>query len=94
MRTCWWKISWLPVPALHFHRAARILAEEGPDLLQQILVKLAGITFDHNEDGELEYGQEGAHSRRRILHVGDGTGERHHDRADRRFAKTIPMWNY
>jgi len=54
--------------------AARILAEEGPDLLQQILVKLGGIKFDHNEDGEIEYGQEGAHSRRRILHVGDGTG--------------------
>ncbi len=54
--------------------AARILAEEGPDLLQQILVKLGGINFDHNEDGEIEYGQEGAHSRRRILHVGDGTG--------------------
>jgi L-aspartate oxidase len=55
-------------------KAARILAEEGPGLLQEILVRMAGITFDHNSDGNIEYGQEGAHSRRRILHVGDGTG--------------------
>jgi L-aspartate oxidase len=55
-------------------RAAQILAEEGPELLNEILVKTAGITFDHGKDGDLEFGQEGAHSRRRILHVGDGTG--------------------
>jgi L-aspartate oxidase len=54
--------------------AARILAEEGPVLLDEILVGTAGIHFDHKPDGELEYGQEAAHSRRRILHVGDGTG--------------------
>ncbi len=54
--------------------AARILAEEGPALLQQVLVGMAGIHFDHESDGDPEYGQEGAHSRRRILHVGDGTG--------------------
>jgi L-aspartate oxidase len=55
-------------------KAARILAEEGPDLLQEVLVETAGITFDREKDGDIEYGQEGAHSRRRILHVGDGTG--------------------
>ena len=56
-------------------RAARILAEEGPDLLQEVLVRTAGIIFDHEKDGDIEYGQEAAHSRRRILHVGDGTGK-------------------
>jgi L-aspartate oxidase len=55
-------------------KAAHILAEEGPILLEEVLVKTAGITFDHEKDGDLEFGQEGAHSRRRILHVGDGTG--------------------
>jgi L-aspartate oxidase len=55
-------------------KAARILAEEGPGLLQEVLVKTAGIHFDHKSDGDPEYGQEGAHSRRRVLHVGDGTG--------------------
>jgi L-aspartate oxidase len=56
-------------------KAARILAEEGPDLLQEVLIRTAGITFDHESDGDIEYGQEAAHSRRRILHVGDGTGK-------------------
>jgi L-aspartate oxidase len=56
-------------------RAARILAEEGPALLQEVLVETAGIQFDSQPDGEPEYGQEAAHSRRRILHVGDGTGQ-------------------
>jgi L-aspartate oxidase len=56
-------------------RAAEILANEGPDLLQEFLVQAAGIHFDHKSDGDPEYGQEAAHSRRRILHVGDGTGK-------------------
>lgn len=56
-------------------RAAEILAVEGPPLLQEILVRAAGIDFDHDTNGEPEYGQEAAHSRRRILHVGDGTGQ-------------------
>ena len=56
-------------------QAARILAEEGPRLLYEILVETAGIPFDRNADGELNWGQEAAHSRRRILHVGDGTGQ-------------------
>ena len=55
-------------------KAAEILAREGPELLQEILVQTARIDFDHNTDGDPEYGQEAAHSRRRILHVGDGTG--------------------
>ena len=55
-------------------KAARILAEEGPGLLQEVLVGTAGVVFDHEKDGDVEFGQEGAHSRRRILHVGDGTG--------------------
>src|SRR5512140_1220174 len=55
-------------------RAAEILAEEGPALLEEVLVLMAHIQFDHGSDGEPEYGQEAAHSKRRILHVGDGTG--------------------
>lgn len=56
-------------------QAARILAEEGPLRLNEILVELAGVDFDRSADGQLMWGQEAAHSRRRILHVGDGTGE-------------------
>jgi L-aspartate oxidase len=56
-------------------RAARILAEEGPVLLNEVLVERAKVPFDENSNGEPDWGQEGAHSRRRILHVGDGTGQ-------------------
>src|SRR5271157_4553399 len=58
-----------------YPKAARILAEEGPSLLEDVLVEQAGITFDRDSQGELEWGQEAAHSHRRILHVGDGSGQ-------------------
>lgn len=54
--------------------AARILAEEGPRVLDQILIAAARVPFDRGEGEAYEWGQEAAHSRRRILHVGDGTG--------------------
>jgi len=54
--------------------AARILAEEGPVLVQDVLVEAAGVPFDRAPDGALAYGREAAHSRPRILHVGDATG--------------------
>ena len=54
--------------------AARILAEEGPRLLNEVLERNAGVVFDHTEQGAPIWGQEAAHSRRRILHVGDSTG--------------------
>jgi len=55
-------------------KAARILADEGPPLLNEVLERTAGVVFDHNDKGEPTWGQEAAHSRRRILHVGDITG--------------------
>jgi L-aspartate oxidase len=55
-------------------RAARILAEEGPELVRSVLIERCGVHFDKDEKGELVYGLEGAHSRRRIIHVGDKTG--------------------
>ena len=54
--------------------AARILADEGPKLLDEVLQRTAGVVFDHHDDGTPVWGQEAAHSRRRILHVGDATG--------------------
>lgn len=54
--------------------AAHILAEEGPRVLDQILIAAARVPFDRGEGEAYEWGQEAAHSRRRILHVGDGTG--------------------
>ena len=55
--------------------AAHILAQEGPPLLREILIETAGVMFDQSADGQLIWGQEAAHSHRRILHVGDGTGQ-------------------
>lgn len=55
--------------------AARILAEEGPALLHEVLEETGGVLFDRTMDGERAWGQEAAHSRRRILHVGDLTGQ-------------------
>jgi L-aspartate oxidase len=54
--------------------AAKILAAEGPQLLEEVLIRDAGVQFDRDPGGSLAYSQEAAHSRRRILHVGDATG--------------------
>jgi len=54
--------------------AARVLVEEGPGLVLEVLVESAGVSFDRAPDGRLAYGREGAHSCSRILHVGDATG--------------------
>src|ERR1044072_920997 len=54
--------------------AARILAREGPPLLNEVLEQRAGVVFDHDESGAPVWGQEAAHSRRRLLHVGEATG--------------------
>ena len=59
---------------LSLRSAAQIVAEEGPGLIQEVLVDTAGVPFDRGPTGELAYGREGAHSRPRILHVGDATG--------------------
>jgi L-aspartate oxidase len=55
-------------------KAARVLAEEGPELVRSVLMERCGVKFDRDERGELVYGLEGAHSIRRIVHVGDKTG--------------------
>ena len=55
-------------------QAARTLAEEGPRLVDEILVQAAGVAFDRTPEGDLAWGTEAAHSHRRILHVGDTTG--------------------
>ena len=56
-------------------KSARILADEGPDLVQKILVERCGVNFDKDEQGDYQYGLEAAHSTRRIVHVGDKTGK-------------------
>jgi L-aspartate oxidase len=55
--------------------AANILAQEGPKLVQEFLIKEIGIEFSRTEGGELDITREAAHSRRRILHSADATGK-------------------
>jgi L-aspartate oxidase len=50
-------------------RAVRLLAAEGPELIRRVLVEDAGVVFDR------DLGLEAAHSRRRIHHASDLTGE-------------------
>jgi len=54
--------------------SARILAQEGPRLVNEVLTEKAGVEFDRMVDGDYAYGREAAHSCSRILHVGDATG--------------------
>jgi len=50
----------------------RAIVEEGPERVRE-LAEL-GVAFSRREDGRMSLGQEGGHSRRRILHVADLTG--------------------
>ncbi|MDF1512600.1 MAG: L-aspartate oxidase [Anaerolineae bacterium] len=59
---------------LSLPHAVQILAEEGPDLVEQCLVEAVGIAFDRDASGALSFTREGGHSLSRILHVGDATG--------------------
>jgi L-aspartate oxidase len=58
--------------------AAKILSEEGPDLVKKILIDKIGVQFDHNHrdmDEELSLAREGGHSIPRIVHAADATGK-------------------
>ncbi len=55
--------------------AVELLAQEGPPVLREVLIEGAEVPFDRDEAGNLSFGLEGAHSQRRILHVGDMAGQ-------------------
>lgn len=55
--------------------AVDILAQEGPERVDEILLKRAKVDFNRTEDGELSLAREGGHSMPRILHVADYTGK-------------------
>jgi L-aspartate oxidase len=54
--------------------AVRILAEEGPQRIEEILIERSEVSFDRSEDGSLSLVREGSHSVPRILHAQDATG--------------------
>jgi len=60
---------------LTYKKMARILAEEGPRLVKQILIDRLQVPFDRNSDGSLMLSREGGHSVPRIIHAADTTGK-------------------
>ena len=56
-------------------RAVKLLAEKGPQLVQEILIDKIGVPFDHTPNKELSLALEGGHSVPRIVHAADATGK-------------------
>ena len=56
-------------------KAATLLAEEGPGLVERILLERLGVEFDRAADGALSLALEGGHSLPRIIHAADATGK-------------------
>jgi L-aspartate oxidase len=54
--------------------AVSIVAEQGPKLIEEILINEFNVDFSRKGDGSLDFTDEGAHSVRRILHSFDTTG--------------------
>jgi L-aspartate oxidase len=57
------------------HQAAALLAQEGPALVEKILLERLGVAFDRRPDGALSLALEGGHSLPRIVHAADATGK-------------------
>ncbi len=55
--------------------AVKILAHEGPTLVDSFLVKRTGVEFSKSDETGYQYAREASHSRRRILHCMDSTGK-------------------
>jgi L-aspartate oxidase len=67
--------------------AVRVLVEEGPDLVRELM--RWGARFDLGADGRPSLAMEGAHSARRVLHARDATG-REMGSALWRYASALP----
>lgn len=60
------RINYLP--------AARLLADEGPQLVKELLLDRLRVPFDRDEDDSFRLTREGGHAENRILHKGDESG--------------------
>jgi len=59
----------------NYPKAVEIITNDGPKLVNEILVDKIGVTFDKNENEELATIKEAAHSKARIVHAADSTGK-------------------
>lgn len=55
--------------------AVRFLAQEGPRVVEEVLIGDAGVPFSRTREGDLDFTREGAHSVARIVHSADATGK-------------------
>lgn len=55
--------------------AAEVIANEGPDIVERMLLREAPVDFDRDKNGDLNRTKEAAHSKKRILHKTDITGK-------------------
>ena len=54
--------------------AVEQLVREGPAIVRQVLIDDAGVDFDRDGSGRLDFTREGGHAERRIIHSKDATG--------------------
>lgn len=55
-------------------KAVAILAEEGPQAVEEVLLRRIQVPFDRTESGALSLVREGGHGIPRIIHAADATG--------------------
>ena len=58
-----------------YTKAVNQLVDEGPSLVEKLLIDKYQIKFDKNENGSYALNSEGHHSQARILHVADASGK-------------------
>ncbi len=59
--------------------AVDFFVKNGPPLVFDFLVNEVGIQFSKSEEGKIDYTEEAAHSKRRIVHYEDHTGDKIED---------------
>ncbi len=59
---------------MNFADSVRLVAEEGPNLVESFLVEKVGVPFTKDKDGKPALAREAAHSVRRIFYAQDQTG--------------------
>lgn len=57
-------------------QAVDFFVRQGPPLVFDFLVNEVGIQFSRSEEGKIDYTEEAAHSKRRIVHYEDHTGDK------------------
>jgi len=57
--------------------AGRATGPRRPAIVRQVLIDDAGVDFDRDGAGRLDFTREGGHAERRIIHSKDATGTRY-----------------